>query len=83
LISGGVLILSFCADFELFLLFFAILLGFVAFRDFCWFLRFFFFLMTFLSFSWLFRSSSYASWDLGFELQTLCFCCQWTHKGGD
>jgi hypothetical protein len=36
-----------------------------------------------LSFSWLFGSSSYASWDLGFELQTLCFCCQWTHQGGD
>jgi hypothetical protein len=30
-----------------------------------------------------FWSSSYASWDLGFELQTLCFCCQWTHQGGD
>jgi hypothetical protein len=39
----GVLILSFCADFELFLLFFAILLGFAAFHAFCWFLRFFFF----------------------------------------
>jgi hypothetical protein len=39
--------------------------------------------MTFLSFSWLFGFSSNASWDLGFELQTLCFCCQWTHQGGD
>jgi hypothetical protein len=19
----------------------------------------------------------------GFDLQTLCFCCQWTHQGGD
>jgi hypothetical protein len=39
--------------------------------------------MTFLSFSWLFGSSSSASWGLGFELQTLCFCYQWTHQGGD
>jgi hypothetical protein len=39
--------------------------------------------MTFLRFSWLFGSSSCASWGLGFELQTLCFCCQWTHQGGD
>jgi hypothetical protein len=30
--------------------------------------------MTFLSFSWLFWSSSYASQSFGFELQTLCFC---------
>ncbi len=30
-----------------------------------------------------FWSSSCASWGLGFELQTLCFCCQWTHQGGD
>jgi hypothetical protein len=30
-----------------------------------------------------FGSSSCASWGLGFELQTLCFCCQWTHQGGD
>jgi hypothetical protein len=30
-----------------------------------------------------FWSSSRASWGLGFELQTLCFCCQWTHQGGD
>jgi hypothetical protein len=27
--------------------------------------------------------SSCASWGLGFELQTLCLCCQWTHQGGD
>jgi hypothetical protein len=33
--------------------------------------------MTFLSFSWFFWSSSCASWGLGFELQTLCFCYQW------
>jgi hypothetical protein len=39
--------------------------------------------MTFLSFSWLFGSSSCASWGLGFELQTFFFCCQWTHQGGD
>jgi hypothetical protein len=32
---------------------------------------------------WLFGSSSCASWDLEFEHQTLCFCCQWTHQGGD
>jgi hypothetical protein len=25
---------------------------------------------------WLFGSSSCASWGIGFELQTLCFCCQ-------
>jgi hypothetical protein len=31
----------------------------------------------------LFGSSTYASWGLGFKLQTLCFCCQWTHQGGD
>jgi hypothetical protein len=30
-----------------------------------------------------FGSSSCASWVLGFELQTLCFCYQWTHQGGD
>jgi hypothetical protein len=35
-----------------------------------------------LEFSWFFLSSSCASCDLGFELQTLCFCCQWTHQGG-
>jgi hypothetical protein len=32
---------------------------------------------------WLFGSSSCASWGIGFELQTLCFYCQWTHQGGD
>jgi hypothetical protein len=31
----------------------------------------------------LFGSSSCASWGLRFELQTLCFCCQMTHQGGD
>jgi hypothetical protein len=31
----------------------------------------------------LFGSSSCASWGLGFELQTLCFCCLWTHQEGD
>jgi hypothetical protein len=35
-------------------------------------LRFFLFQMTFLSFSWFFLSSSYASWDFGFKLQTSC-----------
>jgi hypothetical protein len=30
-----------------------------------------------------FWSSSCASWDIRFELQTLCFCYQWTHQGGD
>jgi hypothetical protein len=39
--------------------------------------------MTFLSFFWFFGSSNCASWGFGFELQTLCFCCQWTHQGGD
>jgi hypothetical protein len=37
--------------------------------------------MIFLNFSWLFGSSIRASWDLRFELETLCFCCQWTHRG--
>jgi hypothetical protein len=35
--------------------------------------------MTFLSFSWLFGSSSCALWDLRFKLQTLCFC--WNKRG--
>jgi DNA-binding transcriptional regulator of glucitol operon len=39
--------------------------------------------MTFLSFSLLFWSSSYASWGIEFELQTLFFCCQWTHQDRD
>jgi hypothetical protein len=30
-----------------------------------------------------FWSSSCASWGLRFKIQTLCFCCQWTHQGGD
>jgi hypothetical protein len=30
-----------------------------------------------------FWSSSCTSRGLGFELQTLCLCCQWTHQGGD
>jgi hypothetical protein len=33
---GAVLILSFCFGFEIFLLFFAILLGFAAFHALCW-----------------------------------------------
>jgi hypothetical protein len=37
--------------------------------------------MTFLSFSLLFGSSSYASWDLGFELQTLFFVVNGLIKG--
>jgi hypothetical protein len=28
-------------------------------------------------------SSSCVSWGPGFKIQTLCFCCQWTHQGGD
>jgi hypothetical protein len=28
-----------------------------------------------------FWPSSFASWGLGFKLQTLCLGCQWTHKG--
>jgi hypothetical protein len=39
--------------------------------------------MTFLIFRWLFGSSSCASWGFGFELQTLCFCCQWIHQGAN
>jgi hypothetical protein len=31
----------------------------------------------------LFGSSSCALWYLGCKLQTLCFCCQRTHQGGD
>jgi hypothetical protein len=30
-----------------------------------------------------FWSSSCVSCGLGFELQTLYSCCQWTHQGGD
>jgi hypothetical protein len=30
-----------------------------------------------------FWSSSCALWGLGFEIPILCFCCQWTHHGGD
>jgi hypothetical protein len=30
-----------------------------------------------------FWSSTCAPWGLRFELQTLCVCCQWTHRGGD
>jgi hypothetical protein len=37
----------------------------------------------FLELFWLFVSSSCALWGLEFELQTLCFYCQWTHQGGD
>jgi hypothetical protein len=55
-------------DFELF---FAILFAFTAFSAVCWLLRVSFFWMIFLCFSWLFGSSSCASWGLGFELQTL------------
>jgi hypothetical protein len=59
---------------------------------FAWLYRFSCLLLTFtvflllddlLELFWLFGSSSCASWSLGFELQTLCFCCQWTHQGGD
>jgi hypothetical protein len=78
------LILSFCADFELFL---ALLCHFV------WLYRFLFHLLASVVFLLLddllelfigfFGSFRCASWGLGFELQTLCFCCQWTHQGGD
>jgi hypothetical protein len=30
-----------------------------------------------------FWSSICASWGLGFKIQTLCLCCQWTHQEGD
>jgi hypothetical protein len=68
LISGGVLILSFCFGFELFLLF-------------SWFCRFPCLLLAFavllllddiLEFFLTFWSSSNASCGLGFELKTLC-----------
>jgi hypothetical protein len=85
----GVLILSFCLDLsfscssELFLAFF---------YHFAWLCRFSCLLLVFVAFLLLddllelfvgFWSSSCASRGLGFELQTLCFCCQWTHQGGD
>jgi hypothetical protein len=59
---------------------------------FAWLCRFYFLVLAFAVFLLLddllelflvFGSSSCASWGLGFELQTLCFCCQWTHQGGD
>jgi hypothetical protein len=37
--------------------------------------------MVFLSFSWLFGSSTCASWDLGFELQTFTFVVNGLIKG--
>jgi hypothetical protein len=78
-----VLILSFSCSFELF---FALLC------HFAWLYRFSYLLLAFTVFLLLddllelflaLGSSNCASWDLGFELQTLCFCCQWTHQGGD
>jgi hypothetical protein len=78
-----VLFLSFSCSFGLFL---ALL------YHFAWFCRFSFLLLAFAVFLLLddllklflaFESSSCASWGLGFELKTLCFCCQWTHQGGD
>jgi predicted membrane metal-binding protein len=77
----GVLILSFCVEFELFL---ALLCHFAWLCRFsCLVLAFAVFLleMTFLSFSWLFGSSNYASCGLGFELQTLCFFINGIIKG--
>jgi hypothetical protein len=77
------LILSFSCSSKLFL---------ALFYHFAWLCRFSCSLLSFavfpplddlLELSWLFGSSSCASWGLGFELQTLCFCCQWTHQGGD
>jgi hypothetical protein len=59
---------------------------------FAWLCRFLCLLMAFAVFLLLddllelfsaFWSSSCASWSFGFELQTLCFYCQWTHQGGD
>jgi hypothetical protein len=59
---------------------------------FAWLCRFSCLLVTFVVFPLLddllelflaFWSSSYASWGFGFELQTLCFCCQWIHQGRD
>jgi hypothetical protein len=67
------------ADYELFFLF-------------LWFCRFLCLLLVLWLFILLddllelfvsFWSSSCASWGLRFEIQTLCFCCQWTHQGGD
>jgi hypothetical protein len=67
------------ADFEFFLLF----------SWFCHFLclllvlRLFLLLDDFLELFVDFWSSSCASWGLRFEIQTLYFCYQWTHQGGD
>jgi hypothetical protein len=84
-ISGEVLILSFffifsfsCSS-ELFL---ALLCHFAWLCRFsCRLLAFTVFLLLddLLELFWLFGSSSYASWGLGLELQTLCFC----YQGGD
>jgi hypothetical protein len=70
---GGVWILRFCFDFELFLLFSCLLLAFAVFL----------LLDDLLELFLAFWSSSCASWGLEFKLQTLCLCCQWTHQGGD
>jgi hypothetical protein len=62
-------------------LLFVILLSFAAFRAFLLAFAVFLLLDDLLELFSAFWSSSCASWGLGFELQTLCFCCQWTHKG--
>jgi hypothetical protein len=46
-------------------------------------LRFFLLQDDILEFFFGFWSSSCASWGLGFEIQTLCICCQCTHQRGD
>jgi hypothetical protein len=75
--------LSFSCFSELFL---ALLCHFAwLYRFLCCLLAFAVFLLLddFLEFFLLFRSSSCDSWGLRFELQTLCFYCQWIHQGGD
>jgi hypothetical protein len=70
-------------NFELFL---ALLCHFAWFCLFSWHLlacAVFLLLEDLLELFWLFGSSICASWGLGFKLQTLRFCCQWTHQGED
>jgi hypothetical protein len=83
LIQGEFLsLLAFC-DFEPSLVLLAILAWFTAFHAFCWACGFSLLLDDLLELFVGFWSSSCASWGLGFKLQTLCFCYQWTHQGRD
>jgi hypothetical protein len=71
------------SDFEFFLVLLYYFAWLAAFLVIYWLLRFSLLLDDLLEFFLAFWSSSCASWGLEFELQTLCFCCQWTHKWGD